>query len=166
MRAARPLLVLLTVTWIALLLGAAAAALNPYLSAAVYALGSLICHQRPDRSFHLAAAQLPVCARCFGLYVGAAAGAIAALKGCATRTWWRGPSGLRSGRYPVLRIVLVAAVPTAITWSAEVVRLWSPSNLTRFAAALPLGVAMALTVNYRECARLPRTGSTPPRMSI
>jgi len=30
-------------------------------AAGLYAVGSQICHQRPERSFHLFAAQLPVC---------------------------------------------------------------------------------------------------------
>ena len=41
----------------------------------IYAAGSLICHQRPERSFHLLGAQLPVCARCMGIYAGAAVAA-------------------------------------------------------------------------------------------
>src|SRR5690606_17850729 len=46
-------------------------------AALIYVAGSLICHQIPERSFHLGPAQLPVCARCFGLYVGVALGALA-----------------------------------------------------------------------------------------
>src|SRR5580692_775131 len=42
----------------------------------VYAAGSVLCHQRPERSFHLLGAQLPVCARCAGLYAGTAVAAI------------------------------------------------------------------------------------------
>jgi hypothetical protein len=45
---------------------------------AVYSIGSLICHQLPARSFHLWAVQMPVCARCTGIYLGAVIGAIAA----------------------------------------------------------------------------------------
>ena len=45
-------------------------------SAAIYALGSFICHQRPDRSFELTGFQLPVCGRCIGIYSGAAVGAL------------------------------------------------------------------------------------------
>jgi uncharacterized membrane protein len=44
----------------------------------VYSIGSIICHQLPARSFHLWAVQMPVCARCTGIYLGAAIGAIAA----------------------------------------------------------------------------------------
>src|SRR5262245_19064114 len=42
---------------------------------ATYAIGSLVCHQRPERSFHLFGTQMPVCARCVGIYAGAAAAA-------------------------------------------------------------------------------------------
>src|SRR4051794_2031081 len=46
---------------------------------AVYGLGSIVCHQLPARSFHLWAAQMPVCARCAGIYGGAVLGALSAL---------------------------------------------------------------------------------------
>src|SRR5436309_2976569 len=39
---------------------------------AVYGAGSIICHQLPGRSFHVGSAQMPVCARCTGIYAGAA----------------------------------------------------------------------------------------------
>ena len=38
----------------------------PVFTLSAYQAGSLVCHQRPERSFHLAGVQLPVCARCFG----------------------------------------------------------------------------------------------------
>src|SRR6185295_1848536 len=75
--ALRPAFVAATVVWALLL------ALVPFLAGrphattigaalilAVYAVGSVICHQLPERSFHLWAAQLPVCARCTGIYAG------------------------------------------------------------------------------------------------
>src|SRR3954451_16842570 len=46
---------------------------------AVYSAGRIICHQLPVRSFHLWGAALPVCARCTGIYAGAAAVALAVL---------------------------------------------------------------------------------------
>ena len=45
----------------------------------LYAAGSRICHQRPERSFHTAGVKWPVCGRCSGLYLGAPAGALAAI---------------------------------------------------------------------------------------
>src|SRR5262249_21933132 len=76
-------------------------------SAAVYQVGSLVCHQLSERSFHVWGAQLPVCARCTGLYSGAAAAAIAAIR-LSDRTrhefWTRARA-----------LVSVAAAPTMIT---------------------------------------------------
>lgn len=102
-------------------------------AAIFYDAAGLICHQRPERSFHLAGVQLPVCARCAGLYWSAAAGAVAG--------WLARPSEL-SAR--VLRLVLgVAALPTAVTVAAEWLGLAYPSNLARALSALPLGAAGA-----------------------
>src|SRR5262245_47308470 len=48
------------------------------LAAAVYTAGALICHQRSERSFHWHGAQLAVCARCTGIYLGACVTAVLA----------------------------------------------------------------------------------------
>jgi hypothetical protein len=45
---------------------------------AVYGVGGLVCHQLPERSFHPWSAQMPVCARCAGIYIGGAIAAIIA----------------------------------------------------------------------------------------
>ncbi len=46
-----------------------------------------ICHQDPARSFWLAGVPLPVCARCFGIYLGAflGLGAFGLMRGTTTR---------------------------------------------------------------------------------
>ncbi len=48
------------------------------MSAGAYVMGGVVCHQRPDRSFHPGGVQMPVCARCFGLYLGGGLGVLAA----------------------------------------------------------------------------------------
>jgi uncharacterized membrane protein len=116
--------------WVALLLAAPAALSHEWasgLAGHLYAASSHICHQRPERSFALAGVQLPVCARCFGLYVSGALGALAA--------WVAVPRPL-----PAARILLaVAALPTGVTWALEAAGLAGFSNVTRAGAALPLG---------------------------
>jgi uncharacterized membrane protein len=116
---------------------------GPTTSALLYAAGSFICHQQPDRSFHVGAAQLPVCARCLGLYLGGACGALA---------WgaWRmrrsraAPLGARLVR---LRAGIIAAsLPTLLTVTTAWLGWWDPGNDLRFASALPLGVAAGLIV--------------------
>ena len=161
MRLARLAFASLAFTWVILVFTAPTAALGVPVSASVYAFGSLICHQRPERSFHAGLAQLPVCARCWGLYLGAALGAAAGLTVHAVRL----PSREWT-RYDVRSMLWLAALPTAITWACEVAGLWTPSNTTRFIAALPLGVAVAVTVNYVECARPRRSESRLPPSPI
>lgn len=41
----------------------------------IYMIFKLICHQKPERSYFIFGAQLPVCARCLGIYVGLLLGA-------------------------------------------------------------------------------------------
>jgi uncharacterized membrane protein len=156
-RAARLAFIFLASVWIVLLVAAPVAGLGGLVSGLTYALGSLICHQRPERSFYIDAAQLPVCARCLGLYAGAALGVL--ISGLTPTVPPFDVARLRRG-------LVAAAVPTAITWSSEMFGLWSPGNLTRFIAALPLGAAVAVTVNYIECARRQRTGPRSPRIHI
>ena len=101
----------------------------------LFPAGHFLCHQRPDRSFFVHGHQLPVCARCTGLYAGAAIGAPIALLTAAAMSSARA------------RLVLgVAALPTLVTWSLEFAGIVPFSNVARFAAALPLGVAAAWLV--------------------
>jgi uncharacterized membrane protein len=101
-------------------------------AALVYQGAGLICHQRPERSFHLNGAQLPVCARCTGLYVSGAAAALAACAG-----WRRRVPAPRTTR----AVLMIAAVPTALTLAVEFAGLAYPSNGVRALSALPLGAA-------------------------
>jgi uncharacterized membrane protein len=100
-------------------------------SALIYQGASLICHQRPERSFHLAGIQLPVCARCTGLYLSGAAAALAAWAGR------RRPAMPRATR----TVLALAAIPTALTFAVELAGLTYPSNTARAVSALPLGAA-------------------------
>jgi uncharacterized membrane protein len=144
-------------SWLVLLATAPHAALGVPVSGGVYAFSALICHQRVDRSFHIGASQMPVCARCYGLYLGAAIGACA---------WALSRGSLKMPLDRLRTTVAMAAIPTALTWTLEALGLWGSSNVTRFIAALPLGAAAALTVNYVGCAQPRRNDSRPPPTPI
>jgi len=104
-------------------------------TALLYMATSRICHQRPERSFHTAGVQWPVCGRCSGLYIGAPIGALAALL-LARR---------RRGRRAALIALAVAAVPTAATMTLE----WLGAPMTselRAIAAVPLGAAVVVAM--------------------
>jgi uncharacterized membrane protein len=131
---------------------------------AVYGVGSIICHQLPGRSFHLWAAQMPVCARCAGIYAGAAVMAAGVFGARAFSTSaretreratvdvpkrQRGEGGaLRRIALPqTARLLLAAAVgPSAVTLVFEWATGHTPGNWIRFAAGIPIGAAVAWLV--------------------
>ena len=130
-----------SVVWAAFLPLAAFAASRPNgtsleytFALSAYAIGHAICHQLPVRSFHLWGASLPVCARCTGIYVGAAVAAMAAM--------------IRPNDAPLTvtrsrRWLLVALVPTGITLAYEWTTGVMPANWIRALAGLPLGAVVA-----------------------
>ena len=110
-----------------------------------YVLGGMVCHQLPERSFHMAGHQLAVCARCTGIYTGAAV--------CLCWQWVRlsracGPSHgtLPADVRAMRRWLAGGALPTIATVALEQLGLWQPSNLVRATAGVPLGVAVAFVV--------------------
>ena len=107
-----------------------------------YAVGGVICHQLPERSFFLDGRQLPVCARCTGLYVSGAIGFL----GWVIAKLARGGRGITVSPRAALAIVAGAAIPTAISYLTGVTGLWDGSNLMRAALAVPLGVAAGAVV--------------------
>lgn len=109
---------------------------EPAWTTLVYAAASRVCHQLPGRSFHTHDVAWPVCARCAGLYLAAPFAALVAF-----RRRSRGASQLQP-----LRLVALAAIPTALTLFWEWGGLGTPSNLIRFATALPLGAAVAFVL--------------------
>jgi uncharacterized membrane protein len=110
---------------------------QPLWTTAVYVVGSKICHQIAERSFHTNGVQWPVCARCAGLYLAAPIGAAVAIA-ARRRSWVWGAAA-----WPIL---IVAALPTIVTLAIEWPGLGAPSNVTRALAALPLGAAIAFLI--------------------
>jgi uncharacterized membrane protein len=107
-----------------------------FITAFVYIAGSFVCHQISDRSFHIAGVQLPVCARCTGLYLGAAIGAIA----------WFAVSVSQLSFARVRVALIAAAVPTVVTVITASAGVWDPGNALRATCAAPLGIAVGALV--------------------
>ena len=131
------------VVWTALIV-AAPLALHSRVAAGpatfVYAASSLICHQRPERSFGIAGVQMPVCARCSGLYISGALGSILGWSGRRRKP----PQAWSTGRLQRVStgavVFAISAVPTAVTFGLEFIGFMRFSNGARALAALPLGV--------------------------
>jgi hypothetical protein len=137
-------------------------------AAIVHRIGAQVCHQRPDRSFHLHGRPLAVCGRCTGVYASGAVGllagslrrrrrrevdhartparedAIARRHGAAGADHGAPRSGSQARAHRVTLdrragVLALAAAPTLLTWASEVVGLWNPGTPVRALAALPLG---------------------------
>jgi len=137
--------------WLVLLL--AAPVLPAPFAASIYVIGALICHQCPERSFWVAGVQLPVCARCLGIYAGVVAGAAAAPR-----------IGLvRRPRLPIVLSTVPAIASLVVEWSG----LAGLSNGIRAITGLIAGGVIAAgvlaTLHYERCAPLrPNAPTQPP----
>ena len=167
-----------SIAWAVVLVAVPFAASQPHVSAmtaaliaGVYAVGSLVCHQLPERSYHLWSAQMPVCARCAGIYFGAVLGASArALRTAqavrhsrkvaqhSPKVAQHSPK-VAQGFSPAnavaptvspawrARIALaVAAAPTVISLVYEWTTGDAPSHAIRAATGVPIGVVVAWLV--------------------
>ena len=157
-----PIIALAAVAWLALLVT------SPFgptsLAALTYGVGSFICHQIPERSFHLGAFQLPVCARCLGIYAGFALTASVHEVTSAARLSRPRMLTSSSARW----VFVVGALPTAMTLVLEWTGVWLGSNVVRAFAGFALGTGIALvvmsvvaTLHYSACE--PRRPTGPSR---
>ena len=111
-------------------------------SALIFSIGSLVCHQRPERSFLWAGHQLPVCARCTGLYLSALVGVMGWVGIKAAANWRPRSMDPRMAR----NFFLAAALPTVLSVASGVAGVWDGSNITRALLALPLGATAGVIV--------------------
>jgi uncharacterized membrane protein len=108
-------------------------------STIVYAAGSLVCHQRPERSFSTWGRPWPVCARCTGIYLGAGFVAVAGLVPAVRRPLSADAAGWR-------RRFTVALVAIGATWGLERFGLLDVSAPVRAASGAWLGAVVAAAV--------------------
>src|SRR5712671_6599811 len=95
---------------------------QPAVAASLYKTFSFVCHQIPERSFHLAGHQFGVCSRCTGLYAGfAVATLIYPLAHSLTRT-----------DTPSLVWLILATLPLAIDFGLGYFSIWENTYLSRF----------------------------------
>jgi uncharacterized membrane protein len=120
----------------------------------IYAIGHVICHQLAARSFHLWGAALPVCARCTGIYAGAAAAALGLMV-----VPGAGRQRADTPSAPTSRIVLAATLlPTAATLVYEWTTGTMPAHAIRALAGAPIGLAVIWLIASADLSvRGPRT---------
>ncbi len=90
---------------------------------------ALVCHQRPERCFWIFGAPIAVCARCLGIYIGAAIGLL-----------------VRTSQRLAIRLVVVASAINLLDGLAEVAGLHGNWLELRFVLGLALGASAGIWV--------------------
>jgi uncharacterized membrane protein len=91
---------------------------------------ALVCHQRPERSWWIFGGSVAVCARCLGVYLGAAIGLL-----------------LRTSRTIALRLLMAAAAINVLDAASELAGLHGNWLGMRFALGLALGASGGLLIS-------------------
>jgi uncharacterized membrane protein len=102
----------------------------------VYRAFGFLCHQIPERSFHLEGHALGVCARCTGIYAGFAVCVL----------FYPLVRSLRRADSPSRIWLLLACVPIAVDFALGFFGIWENTHFSRFATGAIFGTACALFV--------------------
>ena len=111
---------------------------SPELALALQRAFALVCHQQPQRSFVLFGGSVAVCARCLGIYLGAAAGLM-----------------VRVSRRVAWRWLIAAVAINLVDWLAEFAGVHGNWMGARFALGLLLGAVAAMMIATAEKTRTP-----------
>lgn len=106
------------------------------LGSSIYSAFGYLCHQIPERSFHVAGHKFAVCSRCTGLYAGFA---VAVLSYPLTRS-------LNSTGTPSRLWLLLAAVPLAIDFGLGYFDIWHNTHASRFVTGALLSSVAAFYI--------------------
>jgi uncharacterized membrane protein len=91
---------------------------------------AVVCHQRPERSFWISGAEMAVCSRCLGIYLGAAVGLL-----------------FRASRRIALRLLIAAAALNLLDALTELAGWHGNWLVIRFVFGLLLGATAALMIS-------------------
>lgn len=112
------------------------AANHTRVAAAIYASFSYLCHQIPERSFHLAGHPFAVCSRCTGLYAGFAFATLALPLA----------RSLKRTDTPHVIWLLLSGVPLAIDFGLTYFGVWENNHFTRVTTGALFGAVAAIYV--------------------
>jgi uncharacterized membrane protein len=97
---------------------------------------AIVCHQRPERSLWVFGAEVAVCARCLGIYLGAAIGLL-----------------FRTSSRIALRLLIAAAALNLLDSMTELAGLHGNWLAMRFVFGLLVGAAAAVLVSSTVAGR-------------
>lgn len=130
-------LVLIALGWLVLIFGTPLLAdSHGVLSLILYRSFSAVCHQMPERSFHLHGFPLAVCSRCTGIYAGFLVGLLIAPL----------VRNLRECEMPHRRWLILAALPMLADFGVDFVGLANNTFVSRATTGALLGMVAAFYV--------------------
>ena len=131
-------LLLLSLGWLAVIFAAPMLMANGHLLSAMVIYRSLsgICHQIPDRSFHLHGFPLAVCSRCTGIYIGFVIGLML----------YPFVRSLRNQTMPSRNWLIAAGLPMLIDFGGGYLGLFKNTFVSRAATGGLLGVAFSVYI--------------------
>jgi uncharacterized membrane protein len=109
-------------------------------------VGYAICHQIPERSFHIAGHQLPLCARCSGTFLGALVGfTVMTVRGR------RRAGSLPSAFITVILVCFIGlmgidGINSYLTLFPDMPHLYQPQNWLRLTTGILNGLALSAIV--------------------
>ncbi len=126
----------LTVVMLIVAAPIAAAQGHPGFASTIYKTFSYLCHQIPERSFHLANHPFAVCSRCTGLYAGLAFATLA----------YPLVRSLKQTDPPRIIWLILATVPLAIDFLLGYFAIWQNNHFSRFTTGALLGGVVAFFI--------------------
>jgi len=115
----------------------------------VYSFGDIWCHQRSDRSLSLNGNQLPLCIRCFGIFLGIPLG-------CLISLLWIVPVTPTLHRKLIL-VLLIGFLPIVTDGGGQFIGLWESlpvmRALTGILAGAAGGLILGILVDVMDWAR-------------
>ena len=120
----------------------------------LFSLGSGLCHQLPERSFIFGGIQLPLCARCTGIYVGFFFAFIALVV-----MYWRAPRrGMLSKFYYVSLVIL--GLPLVFDGLSSYLGYRPTTNVIRLFSGAAFGSLLAVPIFCIICDALLKHASS------
>lgn len=105
----------------------------------IYAFGDVWCHQKSERSFFINGNQMPLCARCFGLFLGVSLGICLSI--------FSKTKIDRNIHKKILIPLILGYSPLAVDEAGQLAKLWHSTNALRILTGTLTGLAFGFILS-------------------
>jgi uncharacterized membrane protein len=105
----------------------------------IYTFGDVWCHQKSERSFFINGNQMPVCARCFGIFLGVPIGICFSILS---------KTKIDKNIHKKFLIPLISGYsPLAVDEAGQLAGLWHSTNIIRMLTGISAGLAFGFILS-------------------